>query len=136
LSNRPYVKYWVDPRDGVLKKNTAKTYRQKNQEKEARHQEALAVWSRSLPNGIELRKAQGIWYQVEVFPVPPVEKHEYRRLDGTVVKYQFGGSAYDVILEQQVGINHHTGVKWSTTYCRSKRQLSRSELRRYAVSND
>jgi hypothetical protein len=137
LTEAQHTKLYVDPVTNKLCVNSHyRNLAAMRREREAARQQKLEETERSLPSGIELRKAQGIWYQVEVFPVPPLEKHEYCRLDGTVVKYQTGGSAYDVILEQQVGINHHYGVKWSTTYCRSKRQLSRSELRRYSVTND
>jgi len=136
LSNTPYVKYWVDPRDGLLKLNNAKTYKQRNHEDWQKKREEQAAQTRSLPGGIELRKAKGIWYQVELAPVPPIQKIECRKLDGSVYYRDTGGSAYDVILEKTVYSSWRIGSPYSATYCVKKRQLSHVEMKRYGVTND
>jgi len=136
LSATPYVKYWVDPRDGILKLNNAKTYKQLNREAQDELVKKLTESSRSLPGGIELRKARGIWYQVEVAPVPARSKREVISPDGIVHYYDTGGSAYDVILHKKVYISWKLGSPYAATYCVSKRHLSRAELRRYGISND
>lgn len=136
LGNSAHVKYWVDPRDGLLKKNTAKTWKQIYQARCSEEQAHLDAQRRSLPGGIELRQAGGIWYEVELEPVPPILKKPYRRADGTEHWFETGGSAYDVILGQTVYLNWKLGSPYATTYCKTKRQLSRAELRRYGVAND
>ena len=136
LSNTPYAKYWVDPRDGVLKFNAAKTYKQRNQEIWDKKREKEQATIRSLPGGIELRKANGIWYQVELLPVPPMIKKDVYRLDGSVYQCKTGGHAYDVILGQTVYSRWNLGSPYAATYCCTKRQLNRNELKRYGVANN
>ena len=131
---------YVDPEDGVLKKNPhymSWNRRRKNQN--AEHQEKLQATQRNV-EGVELRKHKGIWYQVQVLPVPPVENIVYTRMDGSVVTREVGGLAYDVILECNVyfckgGRRYHLGP-YVTTYCATKRQLNRNELKKYGVTND
>ena len=133
LSQQGYIKYWVDPRDGILKLNTAKSYRQRNRETQAERLRDAYSRSRSLPGGIELRLLHGIWYQVSIETIPESTQRSYTRADGTVRTWETGGSAYDVILEAQVQRSRYRGSP--NTYCASKRQLSGAELRRYGVAN-
>lgn len=133
LSQQPYIKYWVDPRDGILRHNTALTYRQRQQLKQDQDTAQWATHSRSLPGGIELRLSRGIWYQVSIENIPEFTQRQYTSANGTVQSWETGGSAYDVILETQVQRSRYRGGL--TTYCASKRQLSGAELRRYGVEN-
>lgn len=134
LSEFAHVKCWVDPRDGILKKNQAPTYKQRNQQSAANRRKLLAATARRLSDGVELRKLHGVWYQVTIEPIPAVTQRSYTRADGVVQTWEMGGSAYDVILETTVfRSRYYNGI---STYCATKRQLSHVELRRYGVSND
>jgi hypothetical protein len=134
LSRSPYIKFWVDPADGILKTNTAKTGRQQHLDKIRLRRAQEAGHSRSLPGGIELRKSQGIWYQVTMAPIPEITERSYTYADGRVANWQDGGSAYDVISQTQVHRSRYrNGI---STYCADKRQLNRAELRHYQVTND
>jgi hypothetical protein len=109
----------------------------KNQD--AAYKEKLHANQRNVA-GVELRKHKGIWYQVDVLPVPDVQKVGHVRSDGTVWHTEMGGSAYDVIQERTVylaspGRRYHSGP-YVTTYCAMKRQLNRNELKKYGVTND
>ena len=143
-SVRPLKSSWsqlyVDPEDGILKKNPYYvSYNRTRKNQNAAHKEKLWATQRCV-EGVELRKHKGIWYQVGVLPVPDVQKVAHVRSDGTVWHSEVGGSAYDVIQERTVylaasGRRYHSGP-YVTTYCASKRQLNRNELKKYGVTND
>ena len=139
--NSSWSELYVDPEDGVLKKNPHyMSWNCVRRKQNAEHQEKLKATQRNVA-GVELRKHKGIWYEVELKEVPPTLKTPYTRSDGTVSHIESGGSAYDVILECTVyysgagGRRYHVGP-YQTTYCASKRQLNRNELKKYGVTND
>lgn len=129
-----WMEFYVDPRDGILRENPhRKSINAMHRERRAAENAKLMESSRSLPGGIELRKADGIWYQVELKPIPTPVKKSYTTADGKVQTYEISGRAYDVILRKTVEYpkyRHHAHI-----YCSSKRQLSSAELRRYGVQN-
>ena len=135
LSDSPYTKYWVDPRDGLLKINNAKTYKQKNQELWALRREEESAKTRSFADGTELRKSGGIWYQVTLEQVPLPATRTYTRLDGSTYTYEVPGRKYDVILEKTIETNHYNYGR-PIYYCATKRQISSKELKRYGLTND
>ena len=130
-------RFYVDPTNGVLRKNTVRSEwdirRQRRRDEEAAER---AKTQRSLSGGVELRKKDGIWYQVDIVPVPEIVKHETVRNDGTVRVIESGGTAYDVILGQTVGTRSGWQITRASHYARTKRQLSSAELKRYGVAND
>jgi len=141
---RPLDSSWsqmyVDPKDGLLKLNTEfQSLRQRYNLRKTAAQLAAQEVSRSVA-GVELRKLKGIWYQVDVLPVPEVQLIPYTRADGSVAHREVGGIAYDVILECNVyfckgGMRPLFGP-YVTNYCAHKRQLNHAELKKYGVSND
>ena len=143
LGDASYVKYWADPRDGVLKLNNAKTYNQLNQERRAVQREVQLANNRSLPNGVELRKKNGIWYQVHLKEVAPAVRRTRVKFDGSTQTWIEDGTGYDVILETTLRrtidnyvLGHSGSYRTSFLYCASKRQLSSAELRRCNIAND
>ncbi|CAB4122325.1 hypothetical protein UFOVP29_5 [uncultured Caudovirales phage] len=143
LSDRVYPKYWVDPRDGVLKINDAKTRRQRNQDRDSKQRDDLTAHARSLPDGTELRKKNGIWYQVHLKEIAPAVRRTRVKFDGSTQTWIEDGTGYDVILETTLRrtidnyvLGHSGSYRTSFLYCATKRQLSRVELRRYGVAND
>lgn len=131
---------YVDPEDGVLKLNPHyMSWNQIRRKQNAAHKAGMRANQRCVA-GVELRKHKGIWYEVQMLPVPDVQKVAHTRTDGTVWHSERGGSAYDVIQERTVylaasGRRYHAGP-YVTTYCASKRQLNRNELKKYGVCND
>ena len=131
-----HTRFWVDPRNGLLCLNPDfRSYRRRQEEFDQARRDARAQVSRSLPGGIELRQAQGIWYEVELAPVPPIHKKTYHRADGTEYSVDVGGSAYDVILGQTVYISWKLGSPYASTYCKTKRQLNHRELKKWDLKN-
>lgn len=127
---------YVDPTDGILKKNPhymSWNRRRKNQN--AAYQEKLLSTQRNV-EGVELRKHKGIWYEVEMKAVPPTQRTPYTRSDGTVGHTETGGIAYDVIKDCTVYSSRTSLGAYASTYCASKRQLNRNELKKYGVAND
>lgn len=131
---------YVDPEDGVLKLNPHyMSWNQIRRNQDAAHKAGMEANQRCVA-GVELRKHKGIWYEVQMLPVPDVQKVAHTRMDGTVWHSEVGGSAYDVIQERTVylampGRRYHSGP-YVHTYCASKRQLNRNELKKYGVCND
>jgi hypothetical protein len=124
---------YVDPRDGVLKRTPEHPKQISRRERmEAEH----ALTCRVLNDTHQLRKHMGVWYECEVKCVPDPQKKSYIRADGTEHIYEVGGSAYDVILKCTVYKRHTGFAVYASTYCASKRQLNKSELKKHGVSND
>ena len=124
---------YVDPRDGILKRTPEHPKQISGRERmEAEH----ALTCRVLNDTHQLRKHMGVWYECEVKCVPDPEKKSYMRADGTEHIYEVGGSAYDVILKCTVYKRHTGFAVYASTYCASKRQLNKSELKKHGVSND
>lgn len=122
---------YVDPDDGVLKHVPRKARVSYKVEQEARKAETQRV-----VDGHELRKHKGIWYEVEIKPVPAPEVKSYMGTNGETRTYEVGGAAYDVILECTVYGRRMGFAVYATTYCATKRQLNHKELKQYGVQND
>jgi hypothetical protein len=96
--------------------------------KKERDEEQKAV-SRTLPNGVELRKHEGIWYEVELAPVPKPEMVDGVIFRNIVRKVPRAVPVYDVLLKKRISETHGN-------YVHSKRQLSHQELKTYGIAND
>lgn len=68
------VEYYVDPRDGILKKNKSmKTYKQRNAEVVAEREKQLHAVFRQLDKDNVLRFIDGVWYHFEMKAIPKGE---------------------------------------------------------------
>jgi len=142
LEDYSWLRLYVDPQTGLLChnpyfENSTALYRTQKQQAA----EKLLETARSLPDGIELRKHKGIWYQVTQKEIPCSRT--------SVVHYSTGpksleipGTAFDMLRHETL---YRRGNKvtdrkgnWhnSLLYCDTKRQLNHSELKKYGLSND
>ena len=140
-------RFYVHPETHRLEVNPhhrAWTNRWRTHEQEQKA--ARLAHQRTLPDGTQLRKKDGIWYVVEVKPIPPVIKVDrVNSITGKVYQSTQGGTAYDVILEATVSRSGENSTYNLTTrthawgapvYCATKRQLNHRELKKYGVAND
>jgi hypothetical protein len=135
LLSRSRFRYWVDPTDGALRLNTLPTARQRRLQREAHQRAAKHEVSRSLPNSVELRKAHGIWYEVDVEPVPPMSEEMIQDDNGELVVHRMGGVAHDVILGHSVSNCRPSQYPYAQHYCCRKRQLNHNELEKWKLKN-
>ena len=131
LEDDGFTRFYVDPRDGKLCFNpnhVSWTARQKAYRAERETQQLETA--RTLSDGTEIRKHEGIWYEVKLAPVPTPELVTgWVDRRGNAHKVSRAVSVYDVLLKKFISETHGT-------YVCSKRQLNNAELRRYGVSND
>jgi hypothetical protein len=124
-----HIDFYVHPVDGLLCVNNAKTswkklYQQNKQAQEAEWHANNKITS----DGARITCHEGIWYEIELRPIPgptPVTTTDIfgrERVDYRPVP------VYDVLLKRTLYQTHGE-------YAVSKRQLSRSELKRAGVSN-
>jgi hypothetical protein len=145
LENSTYVRFYVHPQTGILCVNPSyRNWKNSQKEYKQRQEEEKFNTQRDLPDGVHLRKSKGIWYSVEMLPIPPEVKIMVYPKIGAPYERVTGGSAYDVILDQTLYLRNNqvwsmttrNWVRGSNTYCASKRQLSHTELKKYGVEND
>lgn len=128
---------YVDPRNGCLMRNEeafARRVRARNEHRRAVHARQ-AGWRegvRVLDCGVQLHRLDGIWYRIELAPLPPPRRSS--RNPGKNVP----GYAFDAVLHAPVGDCKHQ--RWSLygrcgVYARSKRQLGQAELAGYRLRN-
>lgn len=140
LEESSYVEYYVDPRDGILKRNTAMlSRRESNKRARLRREEKELLTKRVIDKTTELHKIKfesgiahtedGIWYEVKFSEQKPVRRFEYwqpvwakKPLSREVVEYPY---VMDVL----------RGSVREKRYASSKRQLAHKELKRYGLTN-
>jgi hypothetical protein len=145
---RWYQGLYVDPRDGLLKRTDRLAWAEARVNRPAPPAPVDRV---SLIEDRELRRLQGLWFEVRLAPLP---KPEYR----TVTRPARGARDQEITVRQLVtpavrdivsGLAICGGPEideprgWaefrrahpSRTYAVSKRQLSRMELRRHGLAN-
>ena len=126
--------FYVDPTDGTLKQNEWRVSWSKRHRLRSKQEAAcLAATRRTLPDGTILRKADGIWYEVTMGDLPPLIKRTMARPDGSAYQTSVGGEAYDVI--EQRWMSRTVYKNGPTSFCKTKRQLSSAELRRWGLEN-
>ena len=126
-----HTRLYVDPCSGVLCRNPNRvSWNQRQREyREANKAQRLET-ARSLSNGVELRKHEGVWYEVSLSPVPnPQWGTAWTDSKGNSHKVLRAVPVYDVLLKRTISEN-------SGTYVTNKRQLNHHELKKYGVSND
>lgn len=130
LDDDQHTRLYVDPCSGVLCRNPNRvSWNQRQREyREANKAQRLET-ARSLSNGVELRKHEGVWYEVSLSPVPAPEMVDSAIMRGYVRKVPRAVPVYDVLLKQYVCQTHGT-------YVTNKRQLNHHELKKYGISND
>lgn len=134
LEERWAPKFWVDPRTGLLRRNSGRT-RARTQSRQARedadrqrrqHRRDLGPWR-------QLQYVHGNWFEVELAPIPPASGA--------------GAPAFDVLRRAPVADGYGSGLRKGHVgsdealygrdgvYAFAKRQLSARELRHHGLVN-
>jgi hypothetical protein len=155
-----YQPLYVDPRDGILKRTDRLPEARKW--REARRREKPAVERIELSATRALHRINGIWYDVDLAPLPAAryelsagrERVTLKRSHGTrpvvdmwVTRRRLAnGPVFDVARRVHVplgpAIDEHWAWYWyrrdypDRRYAVAKRQLSRKELRRHGLTNE
>lgn len=130
LEHDQFTRFYVDPQSGLLCRNPNRvSWNQRQREYRAVNEAKHLETARSLLNGVELRKHEGVWYEVTLSPVPAPQMVDSVPIRGYVRKVPRAVPVYDVLLKQYVSQTHGT-------YATNKRQLNHYELKKYGVSND
>jgi hypothetical protein len=142
LADDRLTRFYVDPISKLLCQNPLHgSWKAARRERNQQHREELEARQRSFPGGIELRLCKGIWYQVELREVPKSFRRSHTRADGSVYEIEIPGSAFDIIKGVNLYRRGNRVTTWdgqwhgSLMYCRTKRQLSSTELKKYGVRN-
>ena len=126
---------WIDPRTGILRRNTHyKTYRQRSRERQ-RRREAL-VRRRMVPASKHRQYHllhDGAWWEVTLNTVPTY--HQVRKTRyGPPVKVRVEKEVHDAVLDADLSdlpravLYDRPGV-----YATAKRQLSKKEMKRLGL---
>ena len=136
LKNSSYTEYYVDPRDGIIKKNKAsETYRQSQRRRAAEAEKKSLETVRWLDNYNVLRKINDTWFHFELKDIPkgtvtyskpegkelfkihsydgegrPWEKLRDYEKEKVGVPHFSGGSAFDVFYQERVYIDSKKGT--------------------------
>ncbi|WP_123646581.1 hypothetical protein [Lysobacter enzymogenes] len=128
---------YVDPRNGCLMRNEAAfvdRVRKRDAHRLAAHARQ-AGWRegvRIVDRDVQLHRLDGIWYRIELAPVPPSRRS--KRKAGIVLP----GLAFDAVLHAQVGECESKRCNLygrHDVYARRKRQLGQAELIAYRLRN-
>lgn len=132
LSDLWSPRLYVDPATGLLRVNRARQRELRRAEAVREARKAPPVHRRDLAQWHQLHRVQGIWYDVELAPIPDAAR---------------GPGAYDVIRQKHVVSPGHRGAGKhviggdarlygrADVYARQKRQLSARELRQHRLDN-
>lgn len=124
-SRRPL---FVDPRTGLLRATGADAYRAEQRRREAAALQQADLASRRVISGhVELRKHDGVWYEVTVAPTPGIRVPTWRYTRMSTNERQALPHVYDLLLKREVNCNE------STTFVTAKRQLGHRALRQYEL---
>lgn len=131
---------YVDPRNGCLTRNEAGIRRRL----ERRRAHGLAVrerqagWEagvRRLDDRRQLRRIDGVWYEIELAPVPPRESARQPGQRPRSVEQRF---AFDAVTHRKLGRCDGERCRMygaCALYARNKRQLGRAELAEHGLRN-
>lgn len=141
---KPLTEVWqrlyVDPRNGCLMRNdTGIALRLRRHRAHCLAvQERQAGWQdevRKLDERTQLRRIDGLWYEIELAPVPP---REPVRKPGQRKRSLEKQDVFDAVSHKKIGNCGGERCRQygaCSLYARSKRQLSRAELLRYGLRN-
>ena len=137
LLEQSWRQMYVDPDTGLLLRNPHyRSYTTKLRERAEQQRLKTLETQRSYPDGTELRRVNGIWYQVEMRAVPPGKLVPYLDHNGVQQQRLEGGVATDCITGKIVcSVRGVYRYDWAERYAESKRQLSSEELQHYKISN-
>jgi hypothetical protein len=155
-----YQPFYVDPRNGLLRR-TDQLPEEKRRRRATRHPQPATIERVALSDDRELRRLDGLWYEVEFSPLPKagyracaeVQKRPlkpYHRDSPTIaveliVRRLITPAVYDVVTKAMAEAGPPVDDEasrrvWRHThpdrrYAIAKRTLSRRELRQYGLSN-
>ena len=125
--NASYYKYYVDPRDGILKYNKYhQSYRQKWREEEKRRQEAELAVRRVISDDLELHNIDGSWFEIKYETIKGEREVVWQTFSISNKKYMRERTVYP----PRYDVLHHTHMDVARVAV-SKRQLSHKELKKY-----
>lgn len=125
-----WSQFYVHPETGNLEYNEAReSWKQRYKKAKKAQEEQRQLVARTLDDGTEIRKHEGVWYEVTLAPVPAPEMVDSRSMRGMVWKIPRAVPVYDVLLKRTISETHGT-------YATSKRQLSGQELKKHGIAND
>ncbi len=123
------TEFYVHPVDGRLCLNREFTsWKKRYRDNKQAQEDEWHANNKFMKTGCHIRKHEGIWYEIEERPVPRPTRGKFKGLFGREYDTWIPVPAYDVLLKRTVS-------QTNGTYVVSKRQLSRTELKRYGVSN-
>lgn len=127
------VEYYVDPRDGILKRNNDyRTYGQISRAQRDKHLAEKASKERHIHKNLDLVKEDGIWYAVKYQDFKGETKGEF-----VLPTSSFRTKPYwKTWIEYPLTLDVFKGYVREARVAVSKRQLSRRELKKYGVTND
>lgn len=128
-----YYEFYVDPRDGILKKNHLhKTYRQVQRQRAAERQKEQLNIKRVVDKLTELHNINGVWFEIKY-----VEHKGTTR--NVVTTYEYGGKAKPLTLTRTITEYPFTYdvLQQSTVQARrvavSKRTMSHKDLKKHGL---
>lgn len=129
LDWRRFYDFYVDPRDGVLKRSLSDKARRREAQRRQQRHAALRETAETIVLGpmTEFHRLHGIWYRVEFLPCPPRVSCPPAAEPRATERVASQGGIYDVLRRA-----------WLTTgdrYAVIKRQLTTNELRQHNLQN-
>ena len=111
--------FFVHPETGLL---SPIPRRPRKRKQDGRERNNALRW---LKNGVLLRKLQGCWFKCQVIEFPPIGYFwsEYPR-------------SYDVCERREITPSDAYEIYGRNVFCIAKRQMSRADLKQYALVND
>lgn len=127
---------YVDPQDGILKLNPKyESWAARNRRYDAERQAEKAKVFRELKaTSQELHKINGVWFVVDVKPLPLPVPCSYTYSNGETRPFEYKESKFDVILGSTIRYLDYPDRR--TTYRTNKHQLTKKQLKQYGVTND
>jgi hypothetical protein len=121
--------FYVDPRDGVLKRSLSDKARRREAQRRQQRLAAQRVNAGTIVTGpmSELHRLNGVWYSIEFAPLPQLEGSFHTEAHAAAGRTAPQRGMYDVLRRAYV----MTGVRYAAT----KRQLTTQELRQRGLWN-
>jgi len=138
LSSPWAAKYYVHPEHGLLLVNHWRTEARRKQRKQRQDAHAerhgrIREDLRVIDPASQLHRIEGVWYRVEVAPLPSAQAVDEVRID---VLRRIPVDQCPLWDDSKKIASNRTLFGRHDVYARSKRQLNARELRHYRLSND
>jgi hypothetical protein len=126
---RQWYEFYVDPRNGVLKRSRSDKARHREAQRQKQREAARRANAETIVLGpmCELHRINGIWYQVDFLPLPSCWRAAPAVSPCATGQVTPQRGRYDVL--------RHAWVVTGERYATCKRQLTTNELRQYKLSN-